>query len=386
MFSRFRHVAGRVSPMMQNRAMHFGRPVGTNMLFTNRSNSLIKPFNRLAFRNFSAESEKQIAEVKGFVARNPKLVTFAFLVVLYGALDGEYGQGDNFYDYRFKIPNKDEDFALSLDDFYASEDFMQVWVVFGFVEKMMMRSSRFDDQGVCHTYGLSGNMEVSMEFKSSEEDGTSGNIVNYFNKAERFHDFQDLPVIGRVTLWDMVNDFGYTRTDDGTVEVYHKGTHWYGPWPMRLFFAIHGKYAIWATEKYVTSPHFGDSDKLEEAAAVRHFVPAYAMTDFLSNIEKDLKGAIDSKTRAGDKEGVLSAKATLKQIKKAKTMNLRNNTVMVKKMTGKKNEESTRANVQIDNPETQKAIQDALGHIADSNKSSSAVRDLVSETTAVSDK
>ena len=29
---------------------------------------------------------------------------------------------------------------------------------------------------------------------------------------------------------------------------------------------------------------------------------AYAMTDFLSNIEKDLKGAIDSKTRAGDKE------------------------------------------------------------------------------------
>ena len=55
-------------------------------------------------------------------------------------------------------------------------------------------------------------------------------------------------------------------------------------------------------------------------------------------------------------------------------------------MTGKKNEESTRANVQIDNPETQKAIQDALGHIADSNKSSSAVRDLVSETTAVSDK
>ena len=112
-----------------------------------------------------------------------------------------------------------------------------------------------------------------MEFKSSEEDGTSGNIVNYFNKAERFHDFQDLPVIGRVTLWDMVNDFGYTRTDDGTVEVYHKGTHWYGPWPMRLFFAIHGKYAIWATEKYVNSPHFGDSDKLEEAAAVRHFVP-----------------------------------------------------------------------------------------------------------------
>ena len=44
--------------------------------------------------------------------------------------------------------------------------------------------------------GLSGNMEVSMEFKSSEEDGTSGNIVNYFNKAERFHDF---PLFGKVS-------------------------------------------------------------------------------------------------------------------------------------------------------------------------------------------
>ena len=155
MLCRLRHVAGRASPVLQQRFTHFGRPVRTNMILTHRSRCFINPFNRFAFRKFSAENEQTIAEVKGFVARNPKLVTFAFLVVLYGALDGEYGQGENFYDYRFKILNKDEDFAASLDDFYSSEDFMQVWVVLPFVEKMMMRSSRFDEQGVCHTYGRS---------------------------------------------------------------------------------------------------------------------------------------------------------------------------------------------------------------------------------------
>ena len=56
-------------------------------------------------------------------------------------------------------------------------------------------------------------------------------------------------------------------------------------------------------------------------------------------------------------------------------------------MTGKNSkEESTRANVQIQDEKTNKAIQDALQHIQDSDKSSSAVRDLVDETVSVEGK
>ena len=58
-----------------------------------------------------------------------------------------------------------------------------------------------------------------------------------------------------------------------------------------------------------------------------------------------------------------------------------------RKMTGKNSkEESTRANVQIQDQKTNKAIQDALQHIQDSDTSSSAVRDLVDETVSVEGK
>jgi uncharacterized protein YecT (DUF1311 family) len=65
----------------------------------------------------------------------------------------------------------------------------------------------------------------------------------------------------------------------------------------------------------------------------------------------------------------------------------KNNDEKRRKMTGKNSkEESTRANVQIQDQKTNKAIQDALQHIQDSDKSSSAVRDLVDETVSVEGK
>ena len=55
-----------------------------------------------------------------------------------------FGSQEDFFDYRF-ITNKDPD---ALADFYGTEDFMQMYCVFPFMEEMMMRGSHFDDE-VC---------------------------------------------------------------------------------------------------------------------------------------------------------------------------------------------------------------------------------------------
>merc|ERR1712048_899062 len=118
----------------------------------------------------------------------------------------------------------------------------------------MMRGSSFDEKGVCHAMGWPGKMLVSMEFDSRDDEKTD--LTVYFNKHERFLNIDPL---GLVTLWDMVQNFGYHH-EDGKSHVYHQCEYFYGPFPIRLLFQVHANYVIWATRKFVESPTFGSDE------------------------------------------------------------------------------------------------------------------------------
>ena len=75
-------------------------------------------------------------------------------------------------------------------------------------------------------------------------------------------------------MWDQVQCYGYNRKEDGSIEVFHRGEHFFGPFPVRLLVQLHARYVIWATEKHINSPTFGSPD-LEKQA--RTLTPAGAL-------------------------------------------------------------------------------------------------------------
>ena len=153
-----------------------------------------------------------------------------------------------------------------------------------------MRGSFFDEEGTVHTWGLPGTLLVSMEFDDREEqitgdDGASmETVVAHFNKRERFHN-----VFCGFTIWDMVLNFGYNRRSDGTCEVYHTGESFSGPFPVRFLFWLHGKYVIWATQKFIDGNLFLDENRLDEKEAQRRNIPMHVFNGFLEQLARDVE-------------------------------------------------------------------------------------------------
>lgn len=210
---------------------------------------------------------------------NKRVAQLAGAGVVCYAGQKQFGSAENFFDHRYITTKKPEDLA----DMYGSEDFMEIFCVFPFMVQLMMRSGEFDDDGTFHAIGLSsmasgGGMEVSIEFNEREID-TDGDgepdTIAWFNKRETFKDSG---------LWQMTQNFGYNRRDDGTCEVYHNGESFNGLFPIRFLFQLHAKYVFWATQRYIESKEFGSFDREEEAEEVRQNIPMYAFKEFISGL------------------------------------------------------------------------------------------------------
>jgi len=156
----------------------------------------------------------------------------------------------------------------------------------------MMRGAEFDDEGTIHARGLlgSGELEVSVDF-SEEEIDTNGDgepdTIAWFNKREHFEDTSTL--LGGIKLWEMTQNFGYHRLDNGTCEVYHHGEYFKGFFPVRLIFQLHAKYVIWATERFINSDAFGSEDEEVETEIIRQNIPAYAFNEFLAGLTQSVQ-------------------------------------------------------------------------------------------------
>lgn len=201
------------------------------------------------------------------------------------------GSAQDLFDEKFITYKKPEDLA----DFYGAEDFMEVFCVFPFMVDFMMRGAEFDDDGTIHAWGLlgPGELEVSIDFDEKEID-TNGDgepdTLAWFNKREHFHDVAP-SFLGGFTLWEMTQNFGYNRYEDGTCVVYHQGENFKGFFPIRLLFQLHAKYVIWATEKYINSDAFGTEDRETDLEERRHNIPFHVFKEFLSGLTEDVERA-----------------------------------------------------------------------------------------------
>jgi hypothetical protein len=203
----------------------------------------------------------------------------------------QLGTAQDFFEHKFVTTKKPVDLA----DFYGTEDFMEVFCVLPFMVNLMMRHAEFDDDGTIHAWGLlgPGELQVSVRFEEEEADidgdGELDTLV-WFNKHETFQDVAPA-FLGGFTLWEMTQNFGYRRQDDGTCEVYHHGEAFRGFFPMRLLFQLHSHYVIWATERYINSDAFGTDDREDEAEEQRHNVPLHVFKSFVAGLTREVERA-----------------------------------------------------------------------------------------------
>merc|ERR1712151_705045 len=97
-------------------------------------------------------------------------------------------------------------------------------------------------------------MDVSFEILEQEGEDANGNtVLTAFTRHERFIDwFPLLADMGlKILLWDQTWNYGFTKNEDGTYEVFHHGENFYGPWPVRLIVFLHQRYVLWACERYI---------------------------------------------------------------------------------------------------------------------------------------
>jgi hypothetical protein len=207
---------------------------------------------------------------------------------------GQYslGSATNFFDEKFVVQDKSSE---DLADFYGTEDFMDIFCVFPFMVDFMMRGAEFDDDGTIHAWGLlgPGELQVSILFEEREVD-TNGDgepdTLVWFNKKETFSD-RAPSWLGGFMLWEMTQNFGYHRYEDGTCVVSHQGEKFEGLFLVRLLFQLHAKYVAWATEKYLNGPNFAAEDREDLMEEERHNIPLHAFKTFLSDLTSDVERA-----------------------------------------------------------------------------------------------
>jgi len=123
-----------------------------------------------------------------------------------------------------------------------------------------------------------------------EEDEEETSIVEKFVKKERFRLLENW--FTNRHLFDLTVEFGFRLKDDNeTVEVIHKGLHYSGLWPFYFVFLFHSMYFIWATERYINSPVFGNEDLEEQSVRYRRNIPLTTVTEILFDLTEDIRQA-----------------------------------------------------------------------------------------------
>jgi len=209
----------------------------------------------------------------------PGIATLATAGVGCVALQGQFGTGKDFFHHKFTT-NKNPD---KIVDFYSTEEFLQILGIFNFATNFVLAGVVWDTN-TDQKNTVWNMMEISFDITEREQTLADGStVVAFFNKRERFKNY--IPWTN-ILLWDQVQNYGYRRKADGTIEVQHHGESFYGPWPVRLLVLLHSYYVIWATEKHINSPLFG-SDDLEAVEKQRENIPYHVMTEFLTNLKAE---------------------------------------------------------------------------------------------------
>jgi len=213
-----------------------------------------------------------------------------------------------------------------------------------------------------NTMAVHNAMEISFTLEENEETG-------FFQKRERFKNY--IPFT-RFLLWDQVQCFGYKPLENGKVEVFHRGEYINGPLPVRLLVKLHAMYVVWAVEKHINSPVFGNGD-FEANEHQRSNVPAYVMGDFVKRLTLAYSIAMESGAIAAG----TSAKDAEVTLKKLKALRQSPDTQYV--ATLRKNNLKRQMTIQVSDPEHQATIDAAVNTLSKSHQGREAAKDALKE-------
>lgn len=205
------------------------------------------------------------------------------------------GTSDDFFYSKFTT-RKDPD---DLSEFYQAEDLLKIIAVHPFFFNLFMNKVDPDTEMPKKETALLSldethfrvkllGMEVSFEILEQEETVDGETKLTSFMRHERFIDW--VPLLAdlgyKTLLWDQTWTYGFNRLDDGTIEVYHHGEKFRGPWPIRLIVFFHQYYVAWACEKYINGDAFGteDIDKQQEELAC---MPLHIFKEFIAKLRAE---------------------------------------------------------------------------------------------------
>jgi len=275
--------------------------------------------------------------------------------------------GEDFFEHKFITRGDPE----AIQDFYSTEDFLQILGVFPIALSFVLSGVQWDTSKD-NTMTVHNAMEISFTLEEREEETPSGEkVVAFFQKRERFKNF--IPFT-RFLMWDQVQCYGYHRREDGSSEIFHRGEYINAPLPVRMLVKLHAKYVIWATEKHINSPGFLGKASLDEQHDQRGNIPLYALNDFIQRLIIAQRVAIESgKIAAG--QPVDEAQKTLKKLQKLQETPTYAYVNTVRKSNLKRN----KSTVEMHDPAQQKAIDAALAQLATTKEGRDAAEAAVKE-------
>jgi hypothetical protein len=128
--------------------------------------------------------------------------------------------------------------------------------------------------------------ETSFQLTEEEEELDDGSsCVGFFNRHETFKNYFPFT---KILIWDTTWDVGYKRLGDGTTEVFHRGTRFYGPFPTRLLMFLHWTVVGYLVEKHVNSAAFGSGD-VDAVEAQLANVPKHLLQQYVASLRGEVE-------------------------------------------------------------------------------------------------
>jgi len=275
---------------------------------------------------------------------------------------GQYaGLGDdkNFFEYSFNCEGSKKK-ADAIVDFYSTEEFLQVLGIFPFAIHFILAGVTWkeDRDNAMDVYG---SMLIQFDITEKEVKTESGETVTaFFNKRERFLNYVPfsaalgLPIL----MWDQTQNYGFRRRRDGSLQVIHSGEKFYGPWPIKYLVMLHAQYVIWATERHINSSLFGSED-LDAVEEQRSNIPAMAFKEFVASLQKSEEEALAQ--AQAKHEDTAALEKNLAKLKQMQTGRVPSGLQVATKKTRLKR---TSSRLEMDDPEAQAALSQALSVVS----------------------
>uniref|UniRef100_A0A0G4FI66 Uncharacterized protein n=1 Tax=Chromera velia CCMP2878 TaxID=1169474 RepID=A0A0G4FI66_9ALVE len=214
------------------------------------------------------------------------------------------------FDSRYHTEKSGDD----LLEFYQDHALLHVIAILPWAYDLVMGNVTFDDVPEEGWENSTTNKMFGMEvsFTITQEDGEDedGNeVVMQFNRKELFRNY--IPGT-KIRIAEQIWHFGFTRQEDGTYEVYHTSTSYWGPFPGKWVITAHQLFVAFLCKLHVNSEEFGnDTDAAEERL---HHLPKWIMGMLFGKDKKTsfVQEFIDTVVGKPSNATILAARANLK--------------------------------------------------------------------------